>query len=535
MKFNSFFFKKKLTIQNLQNNIRKKSTHTIKIIQFFLQKSKWPINARNCFNTKISKIVEAQQKLICYLALINSTELSKVQRNYVTSLINRIYSIQNITDIIKLNLINFSNITFSSKWKINKLGKLTLKALKIYKNVIIKKKIPFRIQNSNKLLLHNKIIQLLFKIIILPVTEAFADSESYGFRPGRNKKMAIARVILYLQNNTINKFFILKYNMKNVINIQSSKFILKKLPMPQDTKFILNFWLKFEQKKKFFLNSYNDIIRPLLLNFLFDGIEQEIISLSRDNLKKNNWWSTEINISIIRYVTNLLILIKKRTLLLKIKIKIDKFIKKRNLFYKPLKGFLIKIIPKTTFIFLGFEFISYININKKQVNFKISKYPKFFYKKIIWFIRPHILQIKIFFLKIKKLTINKNLSISKLIQILNFWIQNWGNYFLIGNYIKTFRYVDYLIWKRVNFWILKKYSKYSKSKIMEKFLLLKEKKNFFLVKKWQFRVKQKIKNNFLNKKKVLGLIQLRAMKKSIPFSFWLLKKKERKIPFYLIT
>lgn len=152
----------------------------------------------------------SQQKLLCYQTLANVKDLAKLQRNFLTSLINRIHAVQSIAESKGRSTPGIDGIKYSVTWRFKELTKLTTNKLNKYvcsplRKVVIPQS-NGKLRSFRILTIHDRAIQVLFKNAILPIIEANSDHDSYGFRPGRDDKMTVARLCsIILQLSTIKK------------------------------------------------------------------------------------------------------------------------------------------------------------------------------------------------------------------------------------------------------------------------------------------------------------------------------------------
>jgi len=135
--------------------------------------------------------------------------LEKTQRNFLTSLINRLYAVHYIAKSYGRQHLNPGNFNYIKDWRFVEINKLTSKGLRKYKcfsikSICINKTDEF-LSSAQLASLHDQTIQVLFKNVLMPVIEARSDFDSYGFRPGRGGKMAVARVASILQSKTSKK------------------------------------------------------------------------------------------------------------------------------------------------------------------------------------------------------------------------------------------------------------------------------------------------------------------------------------------
>lgn len=359
----------------------------------------------------------------------------------------------------------------------------------------------------------DRALQFLINLVLLPLVELSSDLNSYGFRPYRDCKMAIAavRVQLRMMNlNQIKKATCLKHNKENILltaylkanqnkyildadikgffNSISHKWLLDKLCLHQDCKKLVEQWLIAKiLNESIFVDPFSGtpqggVISPTLVNFTLNGLEKTVVE-SVDYLTQliNKKMSIQLidkkmsrlalSVSIIRYADDFVVIARSHNIFKKyILSAINKFLEERGLWLSPEKTKLFKLSQEGVSLnFLGYTFKYRSNwstkrtlINSKQVTTTIAVYPK--RANVIAFIK----KLKYRFIRAQ------NSSAMELITQLNPLIKKWSHYYNLENsshYRRVVREALYrLTWK----WMRKKHPTLGKTALAEMYLLRKE-------------------------------------------------------------
>jgi retron-type reverse transcriptase len=134
----------------------------------------------------------------------------------------------------------------SSSFKLATLNKLklvqSLDNIENYSLIFTKQEFP--VVGSNLLTfekLRDLSFQMLFKLILEPVIEVFADKNSYGFRKNRSSHQALANLGLHLTSlkNISSSFVLLKGSLSHCSDKSFLRWILQKIPIPVKLKGLL--------------------------------------------------------------------------------------------------------------------------------------------------------------------------------------------------------------------------------------------------------------------------------------------------------
>ena len=355
----------------------------------------------------------------------------------------------------------------------------------------------------------DRALQALINLALIPLVELTSDPNSYGFRPYRDCKMAIAAVrnqlktvdvqkvrrSLSLKRGTTEKSgnflipnqekWILDADIKGFFDNINHDWLLKNLFLHPELKKIVNQWLK---AKIFDNGTYSDpmngtpqggIISPTLANFTLNGLEKLVkgsihpLTKSKDQrmqIKYNDGKYRRINLSTecIRYADDFIVITRSKNLLDKyITPAINEFLKERGLWLSPQKTKQYQLCtPNAQLDFLGYTFKYMTKWSSKRTMIysrktpgAIALYPN--RKRLIEFISK-IADI------IRK---SQNLSAMELISKLNPIVRGWSNYYNLDNsshYRSVLRQALYrLIW----LWMRKKHPTLGKRNLAKMYFL----------------------------------------------------------------
>ena len=166
--------------------------------------------------------------------------------------------------------------------------------------------------------------QALYKLVLEPIAETFADNHSYGFRPNRSCADAIEQCFNIFKWPSSPQW-ILEADIKACFDNISHKWILQNIPL---SKYMLKQWLKagFIFKKKLFQTDsgtpQGGIISPIIANMVLDGIQN---ILDKEFKKKEK-------VKMVRYADDFIITaISKDILQDRVTPLIRKFLEERGL------------------------------------------------------------------------------------------------------------------------------------------------------------------------------------------------------------
>ncbi|WP_203368691.1 group II intron reverse transcriptase/maturase [Cysteiniphilum marinum] len=274
----------------------------------------------------------------------------------------------------------------------------------------------------------DRAMQALYAMALEPIAEVTADVTSYGFRPKRSAKDAIAQCWLCLHRRT-NSQWVLDADIKACFDNISHDWLLENIPM---NKGILKKWLTsgYIFKDQYFRTEegtpQGGIISPILANMCLDGLSKE--------LKRNT--SLQDKVNLIRYADDFIVTgVSKATIESKVIPIVKNFLKIRGLKLSEEKTRIVHI--NDGFNFLGFNVRKY----RDKLLIKPSKESV---KNLLHSIRY-------------KLKIGLHTSQEGIVNSLNPRIRGWSYYFRSVVSKETFSYVDGIICKKLIKWCKKKH------------------------------------------------------------------------------
>jgi hypothetical protein len=238
----------------------------------------------------IEKDVYLQQQKLSYKAKIlgsKSKEVQELQSECIFNLNFRLVAVKRVCSYLN-QISKFEHFLLKS----DRIKLLLVNELKNLRELVIS--FDKRSFFSSKMQIHLKLWDLSFikdlctqsltKLILEPVLEVTADIHNFGFRQNRSAHQALA--LLYKQFKSLagsEDFGILMGGSNKRINPAIFSWLLGNLPIPAQYIFLLHNWYRLGLLCFCFFDTSNimqqlNIIAPLLLNFLLDGLQQHIIN-----------------------------------------------------------------------------------------------------------------------------------------------------------------------------------------------------------------------------------------------------------------
>ena len=278
----------------------------------------------------------------------------------------------------------------------------------------------------------DRIYQNVCKLALEPMCESYFESTSYGFRPLRSVKDAIAKLHHHLRG--LNRPFIFEGDFKSCFDTLNHEHILKQLgnfPLRN----LIHDWLKAGYVHN---NQFNEtergtpqggIISPLLANIALHGME-EALNIKYYPIKRKDGSITYSNRSkyvMVRYADDFVVLCRTKEDAENIPKLLENYLSERGLTLAEDK-------TKITSIQKGFDFLG----------FNIRSFNTFHGEKV--FVQPSKNSIKAF--KQKANDIYRKAiggDIESFIGSLNSLIIGTANYWRISAASRTFRKMDYYL------------------------------------------------------------------------------------------
>lgn len=276
--------------------------------------------------------------------------------------------------------------------------------------------------------MRDRAMQALYLQSLEPITETYADFNSYGFRPLRSTTDAIAQCFNALaQRNSAR--WILEGDIKACFDQISHDWLLNNVQMD---KSMLQRWLKagfIERKALYPTNAgtpQGGIVSPCLAVATLSGLETAV---------KQSVKATE-RVHVVAYADDFVITGASREVLeTKVIPVVKAFLEKRGLQLSEKK-------TKVTTIEEGFDFLG---CSVRKYNGKLI-------------IKPSMKSVKSFIANIREVFhSNRAASASNLIRILNSKILGWAHYHRSNCAKRTFSFVDSHIFKYVVRWVNRKH------------------------------------------------------------------------------
>ena len=357
----------------------------------------------------------------------------------------------------------------------------------------------------------DRALQMITNLVLLPLVEMTSDPNSYGFRPYRDCKMAIAAVRNQLKTLDIEKLkkhikeryairkenswgvlmipnqskWILDADIKGFFDNINHKWLMSKIPLHPELKNLLKQWLK---AKVFDEGTYLDpesgtpqggIISPTLANFTLDGLEGAV-KHSLTKLTKSKHLRMPVTMAdgkkrrialatqTIRYADDFVVITRSRNLVTKyIMPEVETFLGERGLWLSPQKTKVYRLNSFNAQLdFLGYTF----------------KYrPKWSYKRTIIYSRqtaeaialyPNRNKVVAFIEKIKRIfKDSQNLTAVELITKLNPILRGWANYYNLDNSSRYRTVVKEALYRLTWEWMRKKHPTLGKETLARMYLL----------------------------------------------------------------
>lgn len=471
-----------------------------------MNEGQWPMLG-NKF-TAIHQLVKNQQRILSLLAAslgLGNPLLRDCMLELCNQLTSRIIAVDNLYYTARSRTSGVNGRILKASSQIGLVRRICWINLKNYKSSPVRQVFIFEPKNGERLFripTFDRTVQHLFKLAIEPVTEPFADKSSFGSRRGKCAHMAVGEIAYILntrrqkvrqvsqnkmQQNSKNfvSKWIIDAHIKGFFGRIFHRWILDNFPMPSSTEIVLEEWLKNPIEYPGELEvSFRGVISPLIVNFALDGLENTITSGHRTtmtNLKRTDWMQrkghrylfnqtqkTE-SVRLIRYAADFVIITNDETLVERLFEKAKSFLAERGLQLSSEKTriFPWKIGDKLNFI--GFIFH---NIDRARSHSRVTslcRVEKNFTRGGLY-VYPNPDRIMLLKCRVKNVfSENIDLSPYQMIKLVNPILHGWGNYFGIGNFLRTFSLLDHWIWHRSWRYLHRKFSKTPRPRLVSRF------------------------------------------------------------------
>lgn len=520
------------------------------------------VNLANTYGLKSREVAEEQERLanslifrICAIDKLSSSMGSKTPGVDGIALINKEDNVKLYLDLIE------------------KLRKYTQKPI-VYKAKPIRRvwipKANGKLRPLGIPTLEDRALQHLINLVLEPLVEITSDEHSYGFRPYRSAKHAVAYLRSQLKTLDMNKIIrntsssnvdnemyallperkvILDADIKGLFDNISHDWLLTNLFLSPKLLPIIKEWLTSGAMDKQIYQEtttgtpQGGIISPTLANFTLNGLEKEVMA-SINPLTKNkekritvtlkDGTKTRIatSISYVRYADDFVILARSKHIINNyVQPKVNEFLLERGLSLSKEKTKIFRLTDKNTQLdYLGYTL-------KYQDKWRINKHVFYSHhagsRGIALY--PNKNKVIKFIDRLKeKFKESQNLDAYNLIATLNPMIRGWSNYYNMGNsshYRDTVRNALYhLVWK----WASHKHKRWGKRAIANTYFLAKQtvanRKNPEYIKfkntKWVFHGVTRAKSRYnVDNTKVIYLVDPGNISKLLSSRHYILPKK----------
>jgi len=419
--------------------------------------------------------------------------------------------------------------------------------------------------------LHDRALQHLVNLVLEPLVEKTGELHSYGFRPNKSTKNAIAYLRSQLKtldtdkiksntsdSNIINNVFkqtseskwILDADIKGFFDNINHQWLLDNLFLHPDLIKFIKSWLKSGVIDKEVFSEIEmgtpqgGIISPTLANFTLNGLENAImdslifLTKSKEKrifvkLKDGSNTRLASGLAYVRYADDFIVLARSKHIINTYVLPaINEFLKLRGLALSPDKTKLFRLKEDNQQLdFLGYTF-------KYQEKWSIKKHMFYTHhagsRGIALY--PNKVKVLAFIDKIKNVFVrSQNLDAYNLIAKLNPMLRGWSNYYNIGNsshYRDTVRNATYhLIWK----WVHNKHRRWGKKLIAKIYFLTindssaRKEKNYDYTKiknvKWVFNGKTTVPSRYGNNEKRIYLVDVGTIAQLLSSKHYVIPKQ----------
>ncbi len=294
--------------------------------------------------------------------------------------------------------------------------------------------------------MRDRAMQALYLLALDPVSETLADQHSYGFRKGRSTQDALAQCFLVLCRPQRSPQWVLEADIKGCFDHMSHAWMLEHIPM--DTS-ILRKWLQagMVDQGQWFPTEVGTpqggIISPTLANVVLDGLERRLTR----RFPRRGGKTPHPKVRLIRYADDFVVTGATKETLEQVREEVAAFLAERGLSLAPEKTRIVHLADG--FDFLGFNVRTY----QGKLLIKPSKDAQRRRHRIV----RHIIGG------------SKAITQSDLIDWLNPIIRGWANYYRHVVSTETFHTLDYVLWKALWRWAVRRHPKKNRRWVAERY------------------------------------------------------------------
>nr|YP_009040961.1 ORF622 [Tetraphis pellucida]AIB08452.1 ORF622 [Tetraphis pellucida] len=477
-----------------------------------MNEGRWPMLGKKFL--AIHQLVENQQKILSLLAAslgLGNPLLRDCMLEICTQLTSRIIAVDNLYYTSGSRIPGVDGEILEASSRIGLVRRISWINLKNYRSLPVRHVSIFEPKGGERLLgiptIFDRTVQHLFKLAIEPVTEPFADKYSFGYRRGKCAHMAVGEIASILdtrrerarkvrneKREQDSKYFVSKWvidaDIKAFFGRIFHRWILNNFPMPSSTGIVLEEWLKspIEYQGELEVSALGfprgDVISPLIANFALDGLENRVTSGHRTTMtdsERTEWMERKghrslfhqtrktKSVRLIRYVDDFVIITNNEKLVERFFKKAKSFLAERGL---QLSSEKTRIFPWKIGERLNFIGFIFHKIDRDRSHSQITslwKVGKRFTRGGLY-VYPNPDRIMSLKCKIKNVfSENIDLSPYQVIKLINPILHGWGNYFGIGNFLRTFSLLDRWIWHRSWRYLHRKFPKTPRSILVSRF------------------------------------------------------------------
>lgn len=310
--------------------------------------------------------------------------------------------------------------------------------------------------------MYDRAMQALYALALDPVSEATADTKSFGFRKGRCAQDACEFIFNAMARKDISPNWILEGDIKGCFDHISHEWLIENIPMD---KSVLKQFLKagFVYEGELFPTEdgtpQGGIISPILANMTLDGMQKVL----EDRFHTNRLGKVDLRfknankVNFIRYADDFIVTAASEEIALEAKELLKEFLKTRGLELSEEKTVVTHI--NDGFDFLGWTFRKFkgkliIKPSKKSVKAIVSKLSAT--------------------INVRGRAWNQDVLIMKL----NEQIRGWTNYHQSVVASEAFTHLDYILFELLWHWAKRRHPKKGKWWIADKYWHHKDNRNW---------------------------------------------------------
>lgn len=309
----------------------------------------------------------------------------------------------------------------------------------------------------------DRAMQAIYLYSIDPLVEEVSDDNSYGFRPYRGAREAMAKI-----RDTLGKDYspnyLLDADIEKCFDKINHSWLVEQVPIID--KEVLESWLRsgvdtFGTREPTELGvPQGGVISPTLSNIALNGIESHVKRCTEHMVTRRQ----RTKVYLIPYADDFIASAASREILDTVTASIEEFLEPRGLRLHPDKTSVLDLGTGKSFTFLGFEF------SKKPLNLRLNMRSRKNKTTKRLVVRPSKKNVN----KLKeqvKAVLTSGKPIAGVIKDLNPRLRGWSNYFKVARHSpRLFRSFGDWMWRRMLKWAQKKHSKRNVEWIKDRYI-----------------------------------------------------------------